>query len=145
MRLEAADDRRRRYVDQGDSSDEAELKKTMFCSGCGSYRCQRTASHCREANKLDRLSRLLETFAPDKKDENAKIHEAAVSFLADLLRYVAEMAKRAAERESQKKDIRRLIEERRRGRADEITSGSFWAHLAECIEKERADPGSCIL
>ena len=132
-------------MEQGDSSEEEGLKKTMFCSGCGSYRCQRVAVHCREADKVSRLSHLLETLNPVVSDGYAKIPVVSEQFLASLNRQVAEMAERAANREAEKCKTRRNREERRFGHVEEITSGRYWGRLAECIQKERKDPGSFLL
>ena len=55
------------------------------------------------------------------------------------------MSERAGIREAEKAEVRRRREERRRGRVDEITSGRFWTHLLECIQREREDPGSFLL
>ena len=39
LRRETVADRRRMYVEQGDSSEEEGLKKMPYCTGCGNHRC----------------------------------------------------------------------------------------------------------
>ena len=89
LRMQTAQDRQRRYVEQGDSSEEEGLAKTMFCSGCGNYRCQRMAMHCRDGDKVLRLSRLLETLNPEVGDGYAEIPKVSVAFLVSLTKQVA--------------------------------------------------------
>ena len=145
LRREAASDRRRRYCEQGDSSEEEGLGKTEYCTGCGSFRCQRNAIKCREQGKIERLSFLLETLLPDQQDNHAKVRKEAEVFLVSLVHLLKDMNVNVCERDLEKVEVRRRVEERRRGRADEVTSGRFWKLVGDGIEKERSDPGSYIL
>ena len=96
--LRSAEDRVRRRVDQSESSEEEGLKKTRFCSGCGNERCRRDAVECRDLQKVDRISFLLESFSPAEEDQDAKLRD--MEFFAQLLATVAQMNKNVAERDS---------------------------------------------
>ena len=149
-------DRDRDRIVRCESSDEDEphkgLPKVGFCSGCGSFACRMDPVRCRKMKKSERLRELLDLITPRNLKPNMELpaSDLAHLFLGLLDTAYLANAKRAHEREMDKRKIRQEICERKYSVTDSdgMTSSvhapaaARWRKLVEVIDKSKGNPDS---